>query len=163
MFVKSSIGARLRRVTAPREWSRYDLKWRGSNGHTQELQFKGQTNLAVGEALAILQEKLARVHDAYANELSQLLKCQLIISLELKGVHYKANATRRHIKIEVSLDEMRRGKRGKGFTELELELKEGRVEEFDKVVSAVAATLKLREVPRGISKYARALRAAPAC
>src|ERR1043166_5016605 len=126
-----SIGARLRRVTAPREWSRYDLKWRGSNGHTQELQFKGQTNLAVGEALAILQEKLARVHDAYANELSQLLKCQLIISLELKGVHYKANATRRHIKIEVSLDEMRRGKRGKGFTELELELKEGRVEELN--------------------------------
>jgi hypothetical protein len=137
------IGCRLRCVTTPGEWCRYDFKADDSSGATLEVSVKKDMPASLPE---IIDELAQRVPEGEARRRLGDVRDTARMILALVGNHQKATFRGQASELEVSWDVLSSLESGVSISEVEVELVSGERLDFENCVAHMANDLKLERI-----------------
>jgi len=152
--VLHNCGCRLRCVVAPGEWCRYDFKAEdlSGGGETLEVSIKKPAPVHIA---AVIQELLLQFQDGSHQKILGEIQDDVNIALVMLGEHRKTLARRADLELEVSWDRLTLVDTGGLISEIEVELKSGPRELFDRTVQDIEREVGVNRIQT--AKYAQAL------
>lgn len=153
-FKLRDAGCRLRCVIAAGEWCRYDFK--AENGSTREETLEVCIRKSAPVSIrSLIHEMLKKLPLGHHRSLLASVRDAAQIVLVMAGTHQKTLAVKEDLHLEISWDQLALVDTGGVISEIEIELKRGTRDAFDKCIQVLEQELVVKRIRA--SKYQQGL------